>query len=157
MAEQKISLSNIINEKTVNIEGFGVFRVRKLGAGEELDLSDRLRRLNQIITELENINFEKFEGNKKPTKAQRKELLEIQNRSNSLLDEISEIKKFELKTYKRCFRDDSEGEKVEQLLNSLSETERSALFKQIFDEPKIVEATDTPSMDVDEEVNENAS
>lgn len=133
MSEIRISLSNIHNIKNVNIEDIGVFRVRKLGAGEELDLSDRLRRLNKIITELQTIDFSPYIGKEKLTKKQQAEIKTISKRAGTLNDEISEIKRFELHTYKRCFSDDNDGKNTENLLNSLSDDERIALFKQIFD------------------------
>lgn len=135
-----ISLNNIQNIKTVKIDGLGVFKVRKLGAGEQLDLSDRLRRLNQLIIQLDNMDFEQFDTGKPPTEKQRKELLKMQNKASAMMDEVNEIKKFEFATYKRCFQDNKNGKKVDELFNILSDEDRGELFRQIFEPPKPIEA-----------------
>jgi len=136
MTEISISLSNIQNIKTVNIEGVGIIRARRLGAGEELDLSDKMRRLSKIINELQDIDFTKFDTTKKEDI---EEFKKVSKRAEKLSDEVTEIKKFEFNTYKRCFSDDKNGEIVEQIMNTLSQPERDELFKQIFNPPTIVE------------------
>lgn len=124
-----ISLSNVQNVKTVNIEGVGVFKVRKLGAGAELDLSDKLRRLNKIIAEVAKYDFNQYDEKTKKGKA---DLLNLQDKATVLMDEVHEIRKFELETYKSCFEDENGGEDVKKLFNMLSDDERVALFNQIF-------------------------
>lgn len=152
MSDISISLSNIHNVKNVLIEGLGSFKVRKLGAGEELDLSDRLRRLNKIIMELQNIDFDKLKVDDVPTDEQMGKVDKLQKRIQKLTDEINEIKRFELETYKRCFEDTNDGKNVDILLDSLSEDDRAALFTQIFDAPKQVEVT-APETAVEETSN----
>lgn len=126
-----ISLNNIQNVKNVLIEGLGEFKVRKLGAGEELDLSTKMRRLMAIAKDVESLGI-KNDG-----------LDNIDEKTLSKLDkyteEINSIKKFELETYKKCFVDDNNGKNVEYLVNALSDQERAELFKQIFGEIKAVE------------------
>jgi len=145
MADISISLSNVHNIRNLLVEDLGQsFKVRKLGAGEELDLSDKLRKLGEIITELQGIDFSKLQAGDTPTAKELSKIKAIQKRTSILTDEINSIKRFELETYKRCFTDDNNGKNVERLLNSLSEEDRTELFKQIFDKPRIVNAPELP-------------
>lgn len=134
----QISLSNIQNIKNVNIEGVGIFRVRKLGAGEELDLSTKMRRLMEIATDLGKLNLTEVDEN---TPEGAKIFAKHSGTVSKYTKEIDDIKRFELETYKKCFTDDENGKKVDFLINALSDTERAELFKQIFGTPKEI---DTP-------------
>lgn len=145
MADISISLNNIRNTKSLYIEDLGVaFTVRKLGAGEELDLSDKMRRLSEIAKELQGVDFMKYDLTKEED---RKDIEKLEKRVSKLSDEIGEIKRFELSTYKRCFTDDANGENVEKLLNSLSDEDRGQLFKSIFDPITHVEAPESVETD----------
>jgi protein tyrosine/serine phosphatase len=124
-----ISLSNVKNIKTVNIEGIGVFQVRKLGAGAELDLSDKLRRLDKIVGIVKSLDFTSHDPTTEEGKA---ELEKIQAKAIKLMDEVGEIRRFELETYKSCFTDDNNGKNTKKLFDILSDEERVELFKQIF-------------------------
>lgn len=139
-SEIRISLNNIRNVKKVYIEGIGGFTVRKLGAGEELDLSEKLRRLSIILKELQSIDFTKYDAT---TKEGIKDLEKISERADKLTEEVDQIQRFELETYKRCFEDDNDGKNVEILLNTLSTQERSNLFNKIFKPVAVVEAPET--------------
>lgn len=129
MSDVNISITNIRKTKRVLIEGIGTFTVRKLGAGEELDLSDKLRRLGDILTELKAIDFTKYES---ATEEHVKELNAIRKRAEKLTKEVHQIQRFELDTYTKCFTDDNDGKDVKILLDTLSAEDRSALFQTIF-------------------------
>lgn len=133
-----ISLSNIRNVKNILIEGLGEFKVRKIGAGEELDLSKRLRRLRAIINELNTINTDELRK-KNPTEEEKDRLNKLLERTSMLMDELGEIKEFEYETYVRCFDDGGTGI-TKELLSTLSEEALANLFKQIF-EPKVLDET----------------
>lgn len=148
MTDLSISLSNIQNTKTVHIEGIGDFTVRRMGAGEELDMSFKMRRLNQILSELEKFDFTKFDLSKKDDI---KQVEKLEKRMTKLSDEIAEIKKFELATYKKCFTDENNGENVDLLLNTLTELERAELFKQIFGENKEIDRDEPVKPEADNE------
>jgi hypothetical protein len=141
MADVTISLNNIRNVKTLYIEGIGGFTVRKLGAGEELDLSDKMRRLGAILTELQVIDFTKYDVTKKDDL---KALEDIRKRAEELTLEVNQIQRFELETYKRCFTADKDPKDVDTLIDQLSVEDRSHLFKTLFDTVKPVEAPETP-------------
>lgn len=143
MADITISLSNVHNVKKVHIDEIGDFKVRKMGAGEELDLSDKLRRLNEIIEELNDLDFTGI-NLAKPTKKDITELKRLTNRSEKLMEEINVIKRFELEAYAKCFDDGGDGSKTKELLDSLSDEDRSALLNAIFGKAKIVEVPEEP-------------
>lgn len=125
-----IALSNIQNIRTVNIEPYGVFKVRKLGAGEELDMSAKLRRLNEILKELRSFDV--------TPDTDEKTVLEYQNKSDKLLNEISAIKRFEYDTYRGLFEDEDGGKSVKRLFKVMDEETRAEVFRQIF-QPKVVD------------------
>jgi hypothetical protein len=142
MADITISLSNVRNIKKLYIEDLDLtFEVRKMGAGEELDLSDKLRRLNEIIEELSAIDFNKINITK-PTKKDIKAMEALTEKADSLMNEINDIKRFELETYKRCFTDNNGGKDTDKLIDSLSDEDRAELFKQIFSPAKVLKKED---------------
>lgn len=142
-----ISLKNVQNIKTVNIEGVGVFRVRKLGAGEELDLSTKRRKMISASNEIVKIKS-KIDSIKDLEEQERLATKELP-RIDKLTEELTNIKAFELETYKKCFSADK-PELVDELLDSLSEEERTELFNQIFGTPKIIEKEETIETETDE-------
>lgn len=131
MAELSISLSNIQNIKTVHIEELGDFKVRRLGPGEEYDLSMKRRRLVKIADQMKAIKkeIEAVEDAKEKDAVATSKMEEI----DQLTDEITQIQKFELDTYKKCFTDDADGKNTETLINSLTSDERLKLYATIFD------------------------
>lgn len=150
MTDISISLNNIRKTRSLYVEDLGVaFTVRKLGAGEELDLSDKMRRLGEILKELKGIDFAKYNTTKEEDI---KELEKISKRAAKLSDEINDIQRFELATYKRCFSDDANGENVTKLLNSLTVQDRSELFNQVFDTVKPIDTPKSVEAAIDEQV-----
>lgn len=144
MADISLSLNNIQNIKTVNIEGVGVLKVRRLGAGEELDLSAKLRRLVKVIEELNKIDFTSLDAT---NPEDFKKISQLTTKAEALSEEATEIKKFEFETYKRCLSDDDGGKVVDVIMNTLTESERAELFNQIFGDKKPVDAPDTVQPD----------
>lgn len=140
MADLTIGLNNIKHFKTVKIEDIGVFRVRKLGSGEELDLSRESRKLTKLLTELNSMNI----GNiNLKTKKGQAELKKKETRITEITDEMNRIKEFELDTYRQCFEDENNGKDVDKLIKLLTDEERLDLFRQIFDPPIIVKTPET--------------
>lgn len=134
MANISIALSNVQNTKTVNIEELGVFTVRRLGPGEEYDLSVKKRRLIRIMEELNAIKY-KMDNADSPTEMEQFADANLK-KINKLSDEIVDIKGYELNLYKKCFIDDANGEKTDTLINTLTEDERTKLYGLIFDESR---------------------
>lgn len=152
MTEITISLSDIQNIKTVNIEGLGVLKIRKLGSGEDLDLSVKRRRINKLVDELDSIyNRMGLLDLKKPS--DEKKFDKLSKQAEELGDEISEIKRYEFETYKRLLSDDKNGAVVDVIMNTLSDKERAEIFNIAFGEKKIVE---TPDLVDTEDVAEGA-
>lgn len=130
MTQVSISLSNIQNIKTVNIEGIGVFKVRRLGPGEEYDLSMKRRRLIKLAEEVAEIQKKM---NSLTDEAAREDFAQSEMKKiDSLSDEVAKIQKNELEVYKRCFTDDANGEKTDHLIDMLTNDERMKLYSLIF-------------------------
>lgn len=131
MADISISLSQVQNIKTVNIKELGTFTVRRLGPGEEYDLSMKRRRLTKIGEQMLAIKkkMDAITDDKERDAYATSELPKI----DKLSDEVAEIQKYELDVYKRCFADDADGKNTESLINSLTSDERMKLYAVIFD------------------------
>lgn len=148
-----ISLGNIQNIKEVYIEELGkTIRIRRLGAGEELDLSAKMRRLGKIVEELSNIDFTVLDAAKEED---RKEIEKLSKRAEKLSYEITEIKQFELDTFSKCLTDSEGGKVVKELLNMLSDEDRSEFFRQAFDTTTIIEAPEAVEAPESEEKSED--
>lgn len=137
MADISISLNSIQNIKTVNIEGLGVLKIRKLGSGEDLDLSFKRRRVNKLIDELSAIDFTSLDT-KKPSDLKKMERLS--KRADAIQDEIAETKASEFEIYKRLLSDDKGGAVVDVIMNTLTDAERAEIFHIAFGEKKPLEA-----------------
>lgn len=129
MADISISLANIQTIKTVNIEGVGVLKARRLGSGEELDLSVKLRRFSNLVNELSAMDFMSLDAEKPDDY---KKIQKMKKRASEISEEIEAVKRFELETYRRLLSDDQDGKVVDVIMDTLSDEERTELFKQIF-------------------------
>ena len=126
MADISIALSDVQNVKTLEVKGMGDFVVRKLGPGEELNLSVKRRRLVQISSEMTALKDEmdKLTDDEERDKFATKHLKHI----DKLSEEITQIQKYELDTYKRCFT----GEKSDELIDALTPEERMKIYAMLF-------------------------
>lgn len=139
MAEISIALSNIQDVKTVNIEGLGLLKIRKLGSGEDLDLSFKQRRLNQLIDALNRIDFTALDA-KKPSDL--KKIKKLSEKADKIAEEIADIKKSQFDIYKRLLSDDKNGEIVDVIMNTLTDMERAKVFEIAFGGIKSVDSDD---------------
>ena len=139
MTEISISLSSIQNIKTVNIEGLGVLHIRKLGSGEDLDLSFKQRRINRLIDDLNRIDFVGLDATKP---GDIKKIEKLAKKADAIQEEISQIKKDEFEVYKRLLSDDKGGKVVDVIMNTLTPKERAEIFNIAFGEKKEVESTE---------------
>lgn len=130
MSDITISLSNIQNIKTVNITGLGVFKVRRLGAGEEYDLSTKRREIAKAVREMMKINSDMnlITDEAEQEKFATKNLPKI----DKLQQKVSKLQNEELEAYKRCFTDDNGGKNTDKLIDVLSPEERIKLYDAIF-------------------------
>jgi hypothetical protein len=139
MADISISLSQVQNTKTIELKGLGVIKIRRLGSGEDLDLSFKRRRINRLIDELNSIDFASLDM-KKP--ADVKKMEKRAKRAEEIQGEIADIKQQEFDLYKGLLSDEKGGEIVETVMRVLSDSERAKLFQIAFDEKKQDEETE---------------
>lgn len=150
MNEITIQLNNLQDVKIVNIKDVGVLKVRRLGSGEDLDLSFKRRRINKLIDELNTIDFSGLDA-KKPSDLKKME--KLSKHAEILGDEIADIKQSEFDIYKGLLSDDKNGEVVDVVMNTLTDKQRAELFLLAFGEKKQIE-TPEPIKTEDEETNE---
>lgn len=105
----EISTNNLSSRKKIKIDGH-VYTVRKLGAGEEMDINSIIRELNKIS--------KRNKGKKDLSPADEAEFNRLQERS--------------LAIYAGTFDDGGDGSKALALIKGLSYEDRGELHKQIF-------------------------
>lgn len=131
--EITISLSNIRKVKRAKI-GDTVFTVRKLGAGEELELSANMRRAGVLIDSFNKMRKKMLEQSEEE-KANTKELTKLAKKMDKFTEELHEIQLFQYESYLKIFDDGTKDQaKTKELLSSLSIDERDELLKQIWAE-----------------------
>lgn len=113
----EINTNTLKSRKKVLIDG-QEYVVRKLGAGEELSLSQSMRRLNKL-------QQKELEGN----------LTEKEQ------DEVSQLAKNTLDILTGTFNDGGDGSKAKALVSGLSAEELREIYERIFDESA---ETDSP-------------
>lgn len=136
MADISLSLKSIQNTRTVKIEGEGVLTIRKLGSGEDLDLSIKRRRMNKLIDELNSIDFSGLDVAKKDDL---KKLETLSKKVEGIQEEIAQIKQYEFELYKSLLSDDKDGKVVDLVMKTLSDKERAEIFNRAFSQDKVEE------------------
>lgn len=126
-----ITISKDTQQKTletrqVNIEGLGSLTARRIGAGEGLDLSLKLNRKNQIISELYALDIDTLKDKK-----DLKKLNSYEKKMSDLMLEASDISEYEYRLYRKCLS--SKSKKVSEYLDSLTIDGLRLLMRQIFE------------------------
>lgn len=111
-----ISTNDLESRKKVQIIDAGVnggkphvYTLRKLGAGEEMDLSQIARELLKLLAKVETEEWTEKDA-------------EI----------FDELKKRQLELYIKTFDDGKDGKMSKQLVESLSDTDRNTIYNQVF-------------------------
>lgn len=103
----EISTGKLIQRKKVKIDNH-IYLVRKLGGGEQLDLSQAVREIK------------KYENRSDLTDAEEEKLIKL---SKKVMDTMAD-----------CFDDGEGGSKAHKLINSLAPEELQLIMSQIFEE-----------------------
>lgn len=121
----EISYKDVIDTKAVKI-GDHVFQVRRLGVGEELDLSENIKRVSDLLKNMGDIR-KKIEKTK--SEATKKKLMaEI----DEIADTVDAMQRAHFEAYVRLFDDGGDGEKSRQMLARFNMEGISKLFEQVF-------------------------
>lgn len=149
MADFSISLSNIQHIKTIKIEGLGVLKIRKLGAGEDLDVSFKIRRINQLIGDLNNLteSIAKLDS-KNPSDL--KKIGRLAERGEKISSEIDDIRREQHGIYRSQLSDDKNGAVVDVIMNTLSDKERTEIFKIAFGEKSPIESPEVIDTEIED-------
>lgn len=111
-----ISSNDLGTRKRVKIDGH-LFTVRKLGAGEELDLSQIARQTVKLL----------------------EKLTETEEWSDKDSNEFEDLKRRSLNIYAKTFDDGGDGSKSMALVERLSDEERNEIYRQVFPRAKVEE------------------
>ena len=143
MADIQISLHDIQEYKTVEIEGVGDFKVRKLSAPESLDLRVKERRAAEIVAKMYGTGINKYK-NKTDDELTDEDHVAIDSISKTIESyskEIEEIATYKMSLNKSRFEDVNGGDAVEKLFATLSDEGIEKIFTAVFAEHKM-EATE---------------
>ncbi len=143
-----IALNDIQDTRTVNIEGVGVLNIRKLGSGEDLDLSFKQRRFNKLLDELASIDFVGLDATKP---SDMKKIKRQSDRAEKIGEEISNIKQSQFEIYKRLLSDDKNGKVVDLIMNTLNDVERAKIFEIAFGKRNVLELDESVNPDEEAE------
>lgn len=120
-----VDLSQVIDTQAVKI-GDHVYQVRRLGVGEELDLSENIKRVGDLLKNMGDIR-KKIEKSK--SEATKKKLMaEI----DDISDTVDAMQRAHFEAYVRLFDDGGDGEKSRQMLARFNMEGISNLFEQVF-------------------------
>lgn len=119
-----------------------VYNVRRMGSGEELDLSasnrrtfeamDKAVKLQKKFTELSNTPEEELD---------QKEVDKLVKQMDKVTTEIRKEQEYQAEAFVKLFDDGKDGSKSRELLKSFSHDEKQKLLEQIFSQKEVLDAS----------------
>lgn len=121
----KLSINNYLENKTIETEDGVKLKVRQLGAGEQLDISQVTRKAAKLFEESQRIKA-KLEGKVDPESPEFKELMDVIDKINALNAQIEEM-------YLQAFDDGTEDKAIaRKIVHALGSQKMPDLMKDIF-------------------------
>lgn len=119
--------------------GDHVFKVRRMGAGEELELSASMRRTSEQIEKVSRLQakFLKIQA-KGEENVDEKEISKLIKQMNDATKAMTDEQEYQLESYVRLFDDGGDGSKSRSLLRSLPQEARKQMIYDIFDQQTIL-------------------
>lgn len=140
-----INLQDIRETVEVTI-GKDVFNVRRMGSGEELELSASNRRTFDLMDEAIKLK-EKFQklSSVPENELDSKEVDKLVKEMDKVTTSIRDEQLYQAEAFVKLFDDGSDGTKSRALLNSFPNDEKSKLIQSIFEQKEVLEATEKAS------------
>lgn len=116
-----ITTNDIINSKKAEIDKH-VYTVRKMGAGDQLDLSQYITQLNKVQEEIKNLEGKKKSG------------LDVNKEQQKFVEKFNSIYNGIIDCYARLFDDGEDGKKSRELVKKVGIENIGNILNQIFGE-----------------------
>jgi hypothetical protein len=136
-----INLNDIREVAEVTI-GDHVYKVRRMGAGEELDLSASNRRTFEAMERANKLQKKFMELSATPEEElDQKEVDKLVKQMDKVTAEIRKEQEYQSEAFVKLFDDGGDGSKSRELLKSLSHNEKQKLLEQIFSQKEVLDAS----------------
>ena len=131
MSGLQISTSGIIREVDANIEGY-VYKVRKIGAGDELDIQHKASKIAAISKKAFNLKSKAAALEKSPNDAEL--AAEVTEQIGAIMDEIAMARGELSKCYTKLFDDGTTNQEyTKKLLEKYGSEGLSELNRRVFE------------------------
>lgn len=147
-----IDLNQIRETVEVTI-GDHVFNVRRMGSGEELELSASNRRTFELMNKASKLQKQFLELAETPEdKLDQKEIDKMVKQMDKVTADIRSEQDYQSEAFVKLFDDGGDGSKSRELLKTLSNDEKSKLLQSIFEQKTVLDSQ-KESEDSEEAVN----
>jgi|SRR5690606_16695931 len=147
-----IDLNQIRETVEVTI-GDHVFNVRRMGSGEELELSASNRRTFELMNKASKLQKQFLELAETPEdKLDQKEIDKMVKQMDKVTADIRSEQDYQSEAFVKLFDDGGDGSKSRELLKTLSNDEKSKLLQSIFEQKTVLDS-ETKSEGSEEAVN----
>ena len=134
-----INLNDIREVVEVTI-GDHVYKVRRMGAGEELDLSASNRRTFEAMERATKLQKKFMELSATPEEElDQKEVDKLVKQMDKVTAEIRNEQEYQAEAFVKLFDDGGDGSKSRELLKSFSHSEKQKLLEQIFAQKEVLD------------------
>lgn len=136
-----INLNDIREVVEVTI-GDHVYKVRRMGSGEELDLSASNRRTFEAMERANKLQKKFLELSATPEEElDQKEVDKLVKQMDKVTAEIRKEQEYQSEAFVKLFDDGGDGSKSRELLKSFSHNEKQKLLEQIFSQKEVLDAS----------------
>lgn len=136
-----INLNDIREVVEVTI-GDHVYNVRRMGSGEELDLSASNRRTFEAMDKAVKLQKKFTELSSTPEEElDQKEVDKLVKQMDKVTAEIRKEQEYQSEAFVKLFDDGGDGSKSRELLKSFSHDEKQKLLEQIFSQKEVLDAS----------------
>ena len=136
-----INLNDIREVVEVTI-GDHIYNVRRMGSGEELDLSASNRRTFEAMERANKLQKKFMELSATPEEElDQKEVDKLVKQMDKVTDEIRKEQEYQSEAFVKLFDDGGDGSKSRELLKSFSHGEKQKLLEQIFSQKEVLDAS----------------
>ena len=136
-----INLNDVREVVEVTI-GDHVYNVRRMGSGEELDLSASNRRTFEAMDKAVKLQKKFTELSSTPEEdLDQKEVDKLVKQMDKVTAEIRNEQEYQAEAFVKLFDDGKDGSKSRELLKSFSHDEKQKLLEQIFSQKEVLDAS----------------
>ena len=144
-----IDLNNIREVVDVTI-GDHVYKVRRMGSGEELELSASNRRTIELMDKATRLHKRFLELADTPEDdIDQQEVDKLTKQMNKVTKDIRTEQDFQSEAFVKLFDDGGDGSKSRELLSSLAIEDKSKLLQTIFEQKTVLDSQNKDKADTE--------